>query len=131
MAVEYLDKTGLAYFWSKIKAYVDAHSGGGSAEWTLAGSATGTTWITGIPETAKEVYIEAYTGNHSAMYSGVYLRDSMTTGILNIGGYYISSTDYGLCNVNIRNNGREVQLRNHRYGGTTYTSTATVRVFYR
>lgn len=25
----YLDNTGLAYFWNKIKAYVDAHSGGG------------------------------------------------------------------------------------------------------
>lgn len=130
MATEYLDKNGLAYFWSKIKDYVDAHSGGASS-WTLAGSATGQTWVTGIPTTAKEVYIEAYTANHTAMYSGVYLRDNMTTGVLNIGGYYISSSDYGLCNVNIRNNGQEVQIRNHRYGGTNYTSTATIRVFYR
>ena len=29
MAKEYLDKTGLAYFWQKIKDYVDSHSGGG------------------------------------------------------------------------------------------------------
>lgn len=29
MAKKYLDETGLAYFWSKIKAYVDSHSGGG------------------------------------------------------------------------------------------------------
>lgn len=28
MAKEYLDKTGLQYFWSKVKAYVDASSGG-------------------------------------------------------------------------------------------------------
>ena len=29
MAKEYLDKAGLAYFWSKIKAYGNAHWGGG------------------------------------------------------------------------------------------------------
>ena len=113
-----------------IKDYVDS-SIPTIPEWTLAGSVTGQTWLTGIPATAKEVYIEVYTGNHTAMYSGVYLRDSMTTGVLNIGGYYISASDYGLCNVNIANNGTEVQIRNHRYGGTNYTTTATMRVFYR
>ena len=30
MATEYLDKTGLAYFWSKIKNYIDIHSGADS-----------------------------------------------------------------------------------------------------
>lgn len=30
MATKYLDSTGLAYFWSKIKAYGDTHWGGGS-----------------------------------------------------------------------------------------------------
>lgn len=30
MSTEYLSKTGLAYFWQKIKAYVASHSGGGS-----------------------------------------------------------------------------------------------------
>jgi hypothetical protein len=30
MAIKYLDGTGLAYFWNKIKAYGDAHWGGGS-----------------------------------------------------------------------------------------------------
>lgn len=113
-----------------IKNYVDSAIPT-IPQWTLAGTATGQTWVTGIPTTAKEVYIEVYTGTHTAMYSGVYLRDSMTTGVLNIGGYYISSSDYGLCNLNIANNGREVQIRNHRYGGTNYTTTATIRVFYR
>ena len=113
-----------------IKSYVDS-SIPTIPEWTLAGSVTGQTWLTGIPATAKEVYIEVYTGNHTAMYSGVYLRNNMTTGVLNIGGYYISASDYGLCNVNIANNGTEVQIRNHRYGGTNYTTTATMRVFYR
>lgn len=28
---KYLDDTGVAYLWSKIKAYVDSHSGGGSS----------------------------------------------------------------------------------------------------
>lgn len=113
-----------------IKSYVDS-SIPTIPEWTLVGSVTGQTWLTGIPATAKEVYIEVYTGNHTAMYSGVYLRNNMTTGILNVGGYYISASDYGLCNVNIANNGTEVQIRNHRYGGTNYTTTATMRVFYR
>ena len=113
-----------------IKSYVDS-SIPTIPEWTLAGSVTGQTWLTGIPATAKEVYIEVYTGNHTAMYSGVYLRNNMTTGVLNIGGYYISASDYGLCNVNIANNGTEVQIRNHRYGGTNYTTTATMRVFYK
>lgn len=27
MSMQYLDKTGLSYFWGKIKAYVDAHGG--------------------------------------------------------------------------------------------------------
>lgn len=183
MAVSYLDKSGLTYFWGKIKAYVSTAIQNAkvqvdwnqtdstaddyiknkpnipagvvvdtamsdtsenavqnkviksyvdsSSDWTLAGSVTGQAWVTGIPTTAKEVYIEAYTGNHSAMYSGVYLRNNMTTGVFNIGGYYISASDYGLCNVNIANNGREVQIRNHRYGGTNYTTSATMRVFYR
>ena len=30
MAKEYLDKAGLAYFWSKVKSYADSHSGGGA-----------------------------------------------------------------------------------------------------
>ncbi len=30
MAKKYLDETGLAYFWSKIKSYIDASSGGSS-----------------------------------------------------------------------------------------------------
>lgn len=29
MTTEYLDKTGLAYFWSKIKNYIDTNTGGG------------------------------------------------------------------------------------------------------
>lgn len=110
-----------------IKSYVD----GSIPEWTLLGSVTGQTTLSGIPTTAKEVYIEVYTGNHSAMYSGVYMRQNMTTGILVLGGYYASASDRGLCNVNISNNGTAVQIRNHVYGGTTYTTTATMRVFYR
>lgn len=30
MANKFLDDIGLAYFWSKIKNYVDSHSGSGS-----------------------------------------------------------------------------------------------------
>lgn len=30
MAVKYLDETGLAYLWAKIKAYVDSHGGSGT-----------------------------------------------------------------------------------------------------
>ena len=36
----YLDKTGLTYFWGKIKDYVDSHSGGGEA--TILGGVNGT-----------------------------------------------------------------------------------------
>lgn len=34
--MKYLDETGLAYLWDKIKAYVDSHSGGGGGSTTPA-----------------------------------------------------------------------------------------------
>ena len=47
---KYLDYNGLSYFWTKVKAYVDAHSGGGSSVPTgtvsmFAGSSAPSGWL--------------------------------------------------------------------------------------
>lgn len=101
--------------------------------YTLIGTNTGTSKVTiSANNLPSEVYVEVYTGSHSAMYSGTFLTEGMTSGTLNIGGYYMSATDYGLCNLNITKTSRgnfEVAIRNHVYGGTTYTTTATIKVW--
>ena len=74
MSTKYLDSVGLAYLWGKIKAYVDAHSGGGASvlDYYPVGSyyetsdtnfnpntAWGGTWSL---ETAGQVHVSAGTG---------------------------------------------------------------------
>lgn len=51
----YLDKAGLTYLWSKIKAYIDSHSGGGSgASYHLSKSGNAIT-LTGTDGTSDSV----------------------------------------------------------------------------
>lgn len=73
MSKQYLDKTGLAYFWQKIKAYIATHGGGSTVlDFYPVGSyyetsdttfdpntAWGGTWVL---ETAGQFHVSAGTG---------------------------------------------------------------------
>lgn len=100
------------------------------AGWTLAGSATGTGTVT-APETAKEVLVEVMNSTKAYRYTAVYPVAGQPSGVSMVGGYYFSTSDYGLCNVNVSNSGRTYQVRNFRYGGTDYKSTGILNVYYK
>ena len=40
---KYLDDTGLAYLWGKLKTYIDAHSGGGGSNVVITYDSTAET----------------------------------------------------------------------------------------
>lgn len=100
------------------------------AGWTLAGSATGTGTVT-APETAKEVLVEVMNSTKAYRYTAVYPVAGQPSGVSMVGGYYYSTSDYGLCNVNVSNNGLTYQVRNFRYGGTDYKSTGIINLYYK
>ena len=100
------------------------------AGWTLAGSATGTGTVT-APETAKEVLVEVMNSTKAYRYTAVYPVAGQPSGVSMVGGYYFSTSDYGLCNVNVSNSGRTYQVRNFRYGGTDYKSTGIINLYYK
>ena len=100
------------------------------AGWTLAGSATGTGTVT-APETAKEGLIEVMNSTKAYRYTAVYPVAGQPSGVSMVGGYYFSTSDYGLCNVNVSNSGRTYQVRNFRYGGTDYKSTGIINLYYK
>lgn len=100
------------------------------AGWTLAGSATGTGTVT-APETAKEVLVEVMNSTKAYRYTAVYQVAGQPSGVSMVGGYYYSTSDYGICNVNVSNSGRTYQIRNLRYGGTDYKATGILNVYYK
>lgn len=100
------------------------------AGWTLAGSATGTGKVT-APETAKEVLVEVMNSTKAYRYTAVYPVAGQPSGVSMVGGYYYSTSDYGLCNVNVSNNGLTYQVRNFRYGGTDYKATGIINLYYK
>lgn len=51
----YLDKAGLTYLWSKIKAYIDGHSGGGGGESYRLTKSGNTITLTGTDGTSDSV----------------------------------------------------------------------------
>lgn len=63
MSTKYLDSTGLAYFWDKIKDYVDSHGGDGgtptvyNAPWTATSSSGGSVQVTGDITLPPGIYI--------------------------------------------------------------------------
>lgn len=98
-------------------------------EWKLAGTATGNTNTVTVPSSAQEisVAIEATSG---VCYTGTAPIIALKA-IWNVSGYYLSSTDIGLCNLNVSNNNRTFQIRNCRYGAGDYKTTAILSVYYR
>ena len=98
-------------------------------EWRLAGTATGNTNTVTVPDSTKEVMvvIEATSG---VVYTGMAVLAGLKA-IWNVGGYYLSSSDIGLCNLNVSNSNKTFGIRNCRYGAGDYKTTAILSVYYR
>lgn len=98
--------------------------------WTLAGSVTGGTNTVTVPNHAEEILVVVSRAG-SQTYSNI--RPALATfdhpWIL--GGYYVSSSDHGLCNINVSNSGKTFQIRNYRYAATDYKDSATMYVYYK
>lgn len=90
-------------------------------EWNLAGTVTSTSSVITYPETAKEIFIKVRFSGYimSNVFPVVGIQDAT---VLLLGGYYYSSSDTGLVNVNHSATNRTVQVRNAKYGSTSFTS---------
>lgn len=127
MATKYLDETGLAYLWTKIKAYVDDHSGGGAVlSFYPVGSyyetsdtsfdpnnAWGGTWIL---ETAGLVHISAGTGyavSGANSASGAGAKDGGNKDAI------VPYHNHGFTNPTIASSGAHVHTLNQRNAGTS------------
>lgn len=127
MSTKYLDSAGLAYLWGKIKAYVDAHSGGGASvlDYYPVGSyyetsdtafnpntAWGGTWSL---ETAGQVHVSAGTGY---AVSGA-LTDTTD------GGSADAIIPYHSHSVNAVDTGTQSASHTHGTGDSAHTYFAT------
>lgn len=113
-----------------ISDFIDALDvSGGAYQWKLAGTATGNVNTVTVPNNAQEVIaiIEATSG---VIYSDIALVSNLRA-IWNVGGYYLSTSDIGLCNLNVSNGNKTFQIRNCRYGISDYKTTATLSVYYK
>lgn len=117
MANEQIIDKALAYIGNDINA----------RGWKLGGSATGANSIT-VPNTATELFLVANVGG--SKYTGALILPTGSTR-WEVGGYYLTSGDYGLCNCNLSNNGRTISLRNAYYGGKDMKSTSAIYVYYK
>ena len=97
---KYLDNNGLAYFWQKVKAYVDAHSGGGSKS-TFYGTCSTT-----ASTTAKVVTCSGFT---------------LTAGNI-IGIYFSTANTAATPTLNVNSTG----AKSIRIGNTAPSSTTNV-----
>lgn len=87
-----------------------------------------------IPSTAHEVSVSYYYTRPDNGVEIIYTQmmsvpQLNSESIITLGGYYYTSSDYGLANVN--NNVRKITGRNFIYGGQNYTSSAKLRIRYR
>lgn len=88
-----------------------------------------------IPATSewRLMLITCFDPNSRVAQTTVFNEQSFSNSVLLISGYYYSSGDYGLCNVNINlaSTGGALSLRNFIYGGANYTSNTatTVRLY--
>ena len=86
---------------------------------------------TPIPD-CHEINITCFVlvGDTEIVYSNQFSTENITgKQNLVIGGYYVSSSDYGLCNVNAVN--RVITKRNFIFDGINYLSQSSVKVRYR
>lgn len=97
--------------------------------WKLAGTATGNTGTVTIPNSAVEVMVIMSAANASEVATS--LVSALTQPIWQINGYYSTSSDYGLMNLNVTNNGRTFQIRNFHWGSASYGTSGVLKVYYR
>ena len=99
------------------------------ARWKFAGQGTGNVAAgkVTIPDNAQMVYVEILAG--AATYTGM-APAPFSSARWMIGGYWYSASDYGLCNLNVSNNGKTFQIRYAVFNKTDYSSSATLKVYY-
>ena len=93
--------------------------------WRLAGQTTSSTGTVTYPENAKEIFVilkfSGYSFSNMAPVAAL-------PNVWSIGGYWYSSSDTGIANVNHSAANRTIQVRNAKYGGASFTS---MEVWYR
>ncbi len=85
-----------------------------------------------IPEDCTEINITCFyvLDGTEIVFTNQFSTENITgTQNLFIGGYYKNGTDYGLANVTAID--RVISKRNFIYGGTDYTTQASLKVRYR
>ena len=97
-------------------------------KWKLAGSITGGTDTVTIPVGSTEVLVMVSLGG--TVMSATAIIASLGSRF-EVGGYYLSTSDFGLCNLNVSNSGMTYQIRNARYGGQDVKSSAILTVYYK
>ena len=100
-------------------------------DWTYLGSSSNSSTTVTYPSTAKEILaVGKITHNGGATeYSAVFKVSAISDrDRLQVGGYYYSSSDYGIASVNHDAANRTLALRNIRYVSTT---SGTFYFYYR
>lgn len=108
------------------KQYVDD-----AKSWTqCSGSSTSSSQKITYPAEATELLIKAKSSNSSApaYFCCVPVIAISDVSVIQVGGYYYGSSDYGLANVNHDATNRTIAFRNLRFAGTT---SGTVTVYWR
>lgn len=101
--------------------------------WTYAGSASSSGTVT-VPNTATEVWVYVFdTNNSSKFFASGTARIASITGraVWDLGGYYYSSSDYGIYNLNVSNSGKTFGIRNIIRGGNNIKSNCSLSVYYK
>ena len=98
--------------------------------WVKAGDVTGTNTVT-IPDTAVEVMAVVQPGTNSARFSNSIPKAELSD-IWFVGGYYASSSDYAIVNLNVTNSKKTFQLRTVKYGnGTDLKASSKLTIYYK
>ena len=99
-------------------------------EWTLLGTSSSSSQTVTYPADAKEILIKGFS-NHGAVpgyFCTVPVSMLSDLKVILVGGYYSSSSDHGLANVNVDPVNRTLAFRNLVYGNS---STGTYTFYYR
>ena len=119
-----------------VKSAIDAIQqavNGKANSWTFCADVSPDQTAT-VPDSAVEVLVMIYDsgGQYSFFASGTARVASITgRAIWDVGGYYYSSSDYGLYNLNVSNSGRSFAIRNVRRVGSDIKSSCRLTVYYR
>lgn len=133
--MKYLDETGLSHLWEKIKAYVDAHGGGGSVAWTELGHKTGTSAFNIDTSNCNEIMIFAETSRNNAYhyYSAVMPVERLRSSLyeLKLGGGVGGSITGASTMCVVKVSKTQAQLSASYINGTSFASATTVYVYAR